>query len=144
MLMLHPVNRSSTRCTTSMASLLLSFRSSQEGRIVLYSGVSATDHYLVETTIHIRQRCEQPYFSQFLWQHLPPPPLGILCRVLPADFVQEEEATNSLPLMLKCSTRQPLCGSKTQVTGNRVTGNESRVAGQRQGVIGNWYMYFNK
>ena len=36
MIMLHPVNHLSTPCTTSMASLLLSFRSSQYGRNTPY------------------------------------------------------------------------------------------------------------
>ena len=37
-----------------------------------------------------------------------PLPQGILHLVLPADFMQEREATSSLPLILKCFTRQPL------------------------------------
>ena len=44
--MLHPVNRSSIRCTTSMASLLLSFRSSQDSGITPYIDVLVTDHFL--------------------------------------------------------------------------------------------------
>ena len=35
-------------------------------------------------------------------------PQGISHLVLSADFMQEGEATSSLPLMLKCSTRQHL------------------------------------
>ena len=35
-------------------------------------------------------------------------PQGILHLFLPADFMQEVEATISPQLMLKCSTRQPL------------------------------------
>ena len=50
MVMLHPVNHLSTRCTTSMASLLLSFRSSQEGRDTLYIDVLVTDRHLVVDT----------------------------------------------------------------------------------------------
>ena len=44
---LHPVNRSSTRCTTSMASLVLRYRPSQEGRDTLYIDVLVTDQHLV-------------------------------------------------------------------------------------------------
>ena len=33
-------------------------------------------------------------------------PLGTLHLVLPVDFMQVDPATNSLPLMLKCFTRQ--------------------------------------
>ena len=34
--------------------------------------------------------------------------MGILHLVLPEDFMQEGETASSLPLMLKCSSRQPL------------------------------------
>ena len=108
MLMLHPVNRSSTRCTTSMASLLLSFRSSQVCRDTLYLDVPATDHYLVETTSTYQTTLRATVFLAVIVATLTLSPQGILCRVLPADFMQGEEATSSLPLMLKFSTRQPL------------------------------------
>ena len=35
-------------------------------------------------------------------------PLGTLRLTLPVDFMQVDPATNSLPLMLKCFTRQQL------------------------------------
>ena len=35
-------------------------------------------------------------------------PLGTLHLVIPVDFMQVDPATNSLPLMLKCFTRQQL------------------------------------
>ena len=108
MLMLHPVNRLSTRCTTSMASLLLNFGSSQDGRDTLYSDVPDTDHYLVETTSTYQTTLRTTVFLAAIVATLTTSPLGILCRVRPADFMQEEEATFLLPLMLKCSTRQPL------------------------------------
>ena len=108
MLMLHPVNRSSTRCTTSMASLLLSFRSSQLCRDTLYLDVPATDLYLVEKTSTYQTTLRATVFLAVIVATLTLSPQGILCRVLPADFMQGEEATSSLPLMLKCSTRQPL------------------------------------
>ena len=50
MLGLHPVNHFSTPCTTSMASLLLSFTSSQEGRDTLYINVLVSDQDLVAET----------------------------------------------------------------------------------------------
>ena len=108
MLMLHPVDRSSTRCTTSMASPLLSFRSSQEGRVTLYGDVPSTDHYLVETTSSYQTTLRATVFLAVIVATLTLSPQGILCRVLPADFMQEGEATTSVPLMSKCSTRQPL------------------------------------
>ena len=47
MIILHPVNHLSNPCTTSMPSLLLSFRSGQEARDTLYIDVLVTDQYLV-------------------------------------------------------------------------------------------------
>ena len=46
----HPVNRLSTHCITSMATLLLSERSSQEGPDTLYTDVQVTDQRLVADT----------------------------------------------------------------------------------------------
>ena len=105
--MLHPVNHLSTPCTTSMASLLLSFRSSQEGRVMLYIDVLVTDQHLVADTTSTYQTTRRATEILTLTvATLTPSPQGILHLVLPADFMQE--ATSSLPLMLKCSTRQPL------------------------------------
>ena len=104
--MLHLVNRSSTRCTTSMASLLLRFRSIQECRVMLYIDVLVTDQHLVETTSTYQTTLRPVVFLAVIVATLTLSLQGILCRVHPADFVQE--ATNSLPLMLKCFTRQPL------------------------------------
>ena len=107
--MLHPVNHLSTPCTTSMASLLLSFSSSQECRYTLYIDVLFTDQHLVAdttsayiTTLRATEILTLPVAT------LTTSPQGILHLVIPADFMQEEEATSSLPLMLKCFTRQPL------------------------------------
>ena len=105
--MLHPVNHLSTPCTTSMASLLLSFRSSQEGRDTLYIDVLVTDqHLVVDTTSTCQTTLRATEIPKLIVATLTPSPQGILHLVLPADFMQE--ATSSLPLMLKCSTRQPL------------------------------------
>ena len=109
MLGLHPVNHLSTPCTTSMASLLLSFRSSQEGRDTLYIDVLVTDQYLVaETTSTYQTTLRATEILKLIVATLTPSPQGIFHQVLPADFMPEGEATPSLPLILKCSTRQPL------------------------------------
>ena len=44
---LHPVNRLSTHCITSMATLLLSYRSSQHVTVPLYTEDLVTDQPLV-------------------------------------------------------------------------------------------------
>ena len=107
MIMLHPVNHLFTPCTTSMASLLLSFRSSQEGRIELYLDVLDTDQHLVtDTTSTYQTTLRATKILTLLVTGVTPSPQGILHLILPADFMQE--ATSSLPLMLKCSTRQPV------------------------------------
>ena len=109
MLGLHPVNHLSTPCTTSMASLLLSFRSRQEGRYTLYIDVLVTDqHLVVDTTSTYQTTLRATKILKLIVATLTPSPQGILHMVLPADFMQEGEATISLPLILKCSTRQPL------------------------------------
>ena len=108
MVLLHPVNRSYTRSTTSMASLLLSFRSSQECRVVPYGDVPSMDHYLVETTSSYQTTLRATVFLAVIVATLTTSPQGILCRALTADFMREGEACTSFPLMLKCFTRQPL------------------------------------
>ena len=105
--MLHPVNHLSTLCTTSMASLLLSFRSSQQSRHTLYKDILITDQDLVvETTSTYQTTLQATEILPLIVASLTTSPQGFLRMVLPADFMQE--ATSSLPLMLKCSTRQPL------------------------------------
>ena len=107
MLGLHPVNHLSTPCTTSTASLLLSVRSSHDGRVMLYIDVLDTDqHLVVETTSSYQTTLQATEILTLIVVSLTTSPQGILHLVLPADFMQE--ATSSLPLMLKCSTRQPL------------------------------------
>ena len=107
MVMLHPVNRSSTRCTTSMASPLLSYRSSQDGRDALYTDVPFTDQCLANSTSTYQATLRATEILTLIETTLTTSPQGILHLVLPADFMQEVEATLSPPLMLKCSTRQP-------------------------------------
>ena len=107
MLLLHPLNHLSTPCSTSMASLLLSFRSSQEGRVLLYIDVLVTDqHLVVETTSTYQTTLRVIEILSLIVATPTTFPQVILYLVLPADFMQE--AIGSLPLMLKCSTRQPL------------------------------------
>ena len=107
MLGFHPVNHLSTPCTTSMASLLLSFRSSQKGRVSLYIDVLVRDHHLVaDTTSTYQTTLRATKILTPTVATLTTSPQGILHLIVPADFMQE--ATISLPLMLKCSTRQPL------------------------------------
>ena len=90
-----------------MASRLLSFRSSQDGRVVLYIDVLVTDqHLVVDTTSTCQTTLRASEILTLLVAGLTPSPQGILHLFLSADFMQE--ATGSLPLMLKCSTRQPL------------------------------------
>ena len=109
MVMLHPVNHLSTPCTTSMASLLLSFRSSQECRDTLYIDVLLTDQHLVaHPTSTYQTTLRATEILTLIVAPLTTSPQGILHLVLPADFMQEGEATTSVPLMLKCFTRQPL------------------------------------
>ena len=109
MFILHPVNHLSTLCTTSMASLLLSFRSSQKARDTLYINVLDTDQHLVaDTTSAYQTTLRATEILALTVATLTTSPQGILHLVLPADFMQEGEATSSLPLMLKCFTRQPL------------------------------------
>ena len=107
MLMLHPVNHLSTPCTTSMASLLLSFRSSQEARVTLYIDVLVTDQDSVaEPTSSYQTTLRATEIHTLIVVSLTPSPQGILHLVIPADFIQG--ATSSLPLMLKFSTKQLL------------------------------------
>ena len=109
MLMLHPVNHLSTPCTTSMASLLLSFRSSQEGRVMLYIDVLDTDQHLVaDPTSTYQTTLRATEILRLTVATLTTSPQGILHLVIPADFMEEGKAASSLPLMLKSSTRQPL------------------------------------
>ena len=95
MVMLHPVNRSSTRCTRSMASLLLSYRSSQDGRETLYTNVLVTDqHLVVDTTSTYQTTLRATEILTLIVVTFTPSPQGILYLVFPADFMQE--ATRSL------------------------------------------------
>ena len=109
MLGLHPVSRLSTHCITSMATLLLSYRSSQEARITLYTVVPVGDQSLVaDTTSTYQTTLPATDIRTHSVAGLTPFPQGILHLVLPVDFMQEEEAVSSLPLISRYSTRQPL------------------------------------
>ena len=107
MFMLHPVNHLSTPCTTSMASPLLSFRSSQQGRDTLYEDVLVTDQHLVmDSTSTYQTTLRATDILTLDVAILTTSTQGILHLILPADFMREGEASISLPL--KCFTRQPL------------------------------------
>ena len=109
--MLHPVNRSSTHCTTSMATLLLSYRSSQDVTSTLYTDILVTDQRLVADTTSVYTTTPPATEGQEpLVATLIPFPQGILRMLHPVHFMQE--ATGSLPLMLKYSTRQQLKTNK--------------------------------
>ena len=109
MVMLHPVNRLSTHCITSMATLLLSYRSSQDSRGTLYTDVPLTDQCLVaEATSTYQTTLPATDIRPHIVACPTPFPQGILHPVLPVDFMQEEEASISLPLMSRYSTKQPL------------------------------------
>ena len=109
MLMLHRVNRLSTHCITSMATLLLSCKSSQEGRVPLYTDVPVMDQPLVaDTTSTYQTTLPATDIRTHRAATLTPFPQGILHLVLPVDCLQEEEATCLLPLMSRYSTKQPL------------------------------------
>jgi len=109
--MLHPVNRLFTLCTTSMATLLLSYRSSQGVTNTLYTDILVTDQRLVtDGTSTYRTTLRATGIPTPIVAALTPSPQGILHLVLPVHFMQE--APISLPLTLKYSTRQQLKPSK--------------------------------
>ena len=116
------VNRSCSRYITSMATLLLRWTSSQVVTVKLFTHVLIGDHPLVEDTT-----CTYPTTLQAtaIPSHTvagpTPSPLGTLHITLPVNFMQDPSI--SLPLMLKCFTRQQLkpcksyhvCNSKPSI-----------------------------
>ena len=108
---LHPANRLSIHCITSMATLLLSCRSSQDSRGTLYTDVPATDQSLeADTTSSYQTTLSATVLRTHIVAILIPFPQGILHLIIPVDFMQE--ATSLLPLMSRYSTRQPLKTSR--------------------------------
>ena len=96
--MLHPANRLSIHCITSMATLLLSCRSSQEGRGTLYADVPGTDQPLVtDTTSTYQTTLPATVPRTHMVATRTPFPQGILHLVVPVDFMQE--AISFLPLI---------------------------------------------
>ena len=105
--MLHPINRLSIHYITSMATLLLRDRSSQHVNDTLYTGVMLSSQILVSTTTSkYRTTLRATNYLSPIVATLTPSPQGILHLVVPVHFMQE--ATCSLPLTLKYSTRQQL------------------------------------
>ena len=89
-----------------MATLLLSSKSSQDITIQLYTDALVTDQRLVaETTSAYQTTQGATEILTPLVAALTPSPQDILHLVFPVHFMQE--ATSSLPLMLKYSTKQP-------------------------------------
>ena len=105
--MLHPVNRLSTRCTTLMATIHLSFRSSQDSKDTLYTDVLATGQHLAHTTFTYKTMLQATEVLTLLVASRTTFPQVILPLILPVmHFLQE--ANISLQLILKCSMRQQL------------------------------------
>ena len=76
---------------------------------MLYIDVLDTDQHLVaDTTSTYQTTLRATEILTPIVASLTTSPQGILHIIIPADFMQEGEAATSLPLMLKCSTRQPL------------------------------------
>ena len=89
-----------------MATLLLSCKSSQDEPVTLYTDALVTDHRLVADTTSAYQTTQgATEILKPIVASLTPSPQGIHHMVLPVHFMQE--ATSSLPLMLKYSTKQP-------------------------------------
>ena len=103
------LNRSCSRYITSMATLLLRWTSCQVITVKLYTHVLIGDQCLVEDTT-----CTYPTTLQATAVPTPsvatptPSPLGTLHFTFPVDFMQVDPMPTSLPLMLKCFTRQQL------------------------------------
>ena len=88
-----------------MATLLLSCKSSQD-KPVLCTDALVTDQSLVADTTSTYQTTQgATEILTPIVATLTPSPQGILHLVFPVHFMQE--ATSSLPLMLKYSTKQP-------------------------------------
>ena len=105
--MFHPANRLSTHCTTTMATIHLSFRSSQETRDTLYTHVTATGLHLAHTPFTYQTMLQATEVLTFLAVARTTFLHGILPLVLPVmHFLQE--ASISLQLILKFSMRQEL------------------------------------
>ena len=89
-----------------MATLLLSCKSSQDITIELYTYALIEDHRLVVDTTSTYQTTQgATEIISPIVAALTPSPQGIIHLILPVHFMQE--ATISLPLMLKYSTKQP-------------------------------------
>ena len=88
-----------------MATLLLSCKSSQDEPVTLYTDALIEGHRLVDTTYTYQTTQGATEILSPIVATFTPSPQGILHLILPVHFMQE--ATSSLPLMLKYSTKQP-------------------------------------
>ena len=105
MVMLHPVNRLSTHWLRSCEAA--GQVTMEESRYIQM--FQFTDQPLVaDTTSTYQTTLPATEIRTHLVATITPFPQGILHLVIPVDFMQEEEATISLPLMSMYSTKQPL------------------------------------
>ena len=101
------VNRSCSRYITSMATLRLRWTSSQVITVTPYTHVPVTDQPLVtDTTCTYRATLQATAIPTPIVVTNTSCPLGTLHLVLPVDFMQVDPVPTSLPLMLRCFTRQ--------------------------------------
>jgi len=100
------VNRSCSRYITSMATLLLRWTSSQVVTVKLFTRVIIADQPLEDTTCTYPTTLEATAYPTPIVVTTTTLLLGTLHGTRPVNFLQDP--TNSLPLMLKCFTRQQL------------------------------------
>ena len=106
--MFHPVNHLSTHSTTSMATIHLSVRSSQDARETLYTHVLTTgQHLAADTTFTYQTMLQATKVLTLIAVTRTTFLQGILPLVLPAMHILQE-ADISLQLILKYSMRQQL------------------------------------
>ena len=87
-----------------MATLLLSCKSSQDEPVTLYTDAFTDQCLVTDTTSSYQTTQGATEILSPLVAELTPSPQDIHHMVLPVHFMQE--ATSSLPLMLKYSTKQ--------------------------------------
>ena len=103
------VNRSCSRYITSMATLLLRSTSSQVITVTLFPHVLIRGHPLVtDTTCSYTTTLQATTIPTPPAATTTPSPRGTLNLIAPVDFMQVDPVFTSLPLMLKCFTRQQL------------------------------------
>ena len=110
------IKRSCSRYITSMATLRLRWTSSQVVTVKLFTHVLIGGHPLVtDTTYTYPTTLQATAIPTLTVATITPSPLGTLHITLPVDFMQVDPVSTSLPLMLKCFTRQQLKPCKLKV-----------------------------